>query len=186
MSEMTATRVYLLGPSPGTHTERVQLLQSLSATGYPVYVSAQRRALYLSSLKHPYLDEQALFGEQLHTLDDERVTRGVISRSVRALRVETPWAWHLNLRQLPETTLELGPFKVCFDDSLLGDPMALLLHSGLTLTYSASLPALTLPTEGPLRVVLLEVVEHDGRERLSVSALGASHQLIGGPWWITP
>ena len=186
MSTSSTARVYVLGPSPGAHAERVQLLQSLTATGLPVYVSEDHLSLYEETLKHPYLDPLDLFGDGLHTLKDNQVISGVTGRALKALRIETPWSWSLTLRALPRDVLQVGHFKLCLDDSLIGDPSVLLLHYGVGVRFRVSPPALTLPQQGPLRVVMLEPVERDGRERLSISVLGASHQLIDGPWWITP
>ena len=185
MSGERSQRAYIFGPSPGTHAERVKLLHSLTATGCELYVGRDLMGLYHDTLKHPYQGDEELFGEQLHALDDERVTRGVVSRSLRELRDETPWLWSVSLRELPQDVLTFGAFLVCLDDSLLGDPRALLLHYGASLCFRVSPPALTLPQQGPLRVVMLEIVERDGLERLSVSILGAAHQLIDGPWWVT-
>ena len=185
MSDQDGARIYILGPSAGSHAERVRLLRSLSATRLPLYVSEEQGAIYRQSLRHPYLDDAALFGELLYQPDDERVIKGAIARAMREQRAEAPWSWELSLSVLPEGVLDFGPFKVCRDDSLLGAPNTLLLHQGLSCTFRVSPPALTLPTQGELRVVMLERVERDGLERLSVSVLGAAHQLIDGPWWIS-
>jgi len=186
MSTPSTARTYVLGPSPGEHAERVQLLQSLTATGLPVYIPEDRIALYKETLKHPYIDQLELFGDGVHTLEDAQVISRVTGRALKARREVTPWPWSLTLKTLPKDVLQVGDFSVCLDDSLLGDPSALLLHTGVSVRFRVSPPALTLPQQGPLRVVMLELVERDGRERLSVSVLGASHELIEGPWWITP
>lgn len=181
----SSQRIYLLGPSAGTHAERIQMLQTLAMRDNPIYLNEALISLYQNSLKHPYLDDHDLFGE-LHQFEDEHWTSGIIHRSLKELRVDRPWVWSLRLQALPKDILYLGSFQICFDDSVIGDSGILLLHQGTSLCFRVSPPALTLPQQGPLRVVMLEMVEHHDIERLSVSVLGASHQLIDGPWWLSP
>ena len=185
MSALSPLRAYIFGPAPGSRAERIQLLHSLTATGCELYVSEALMGLYQDTLKHPYQEDEEVFGEQLHALEDEHVMRGVVSRSLKELRDDTPWLWSLSLKMLPADLLPFGSFLICLDDSLIGDSRALLLHHGASLCFRVSPPALTLPQQGPLRVVMLELIERDGLERLSVSILGAAHQLIDGPWWVT-
>ena len=193
-SQPLPQRLMLMGEGVGSHAERVRLTRLLSQGETPLYAPSHTlNALRESACR---LSASDVTDEELERALNRPLSAGALNeeleRTQRARVGEPPWTWRLPLCASPRTMLTLGPFRLCFDDSLIGDPWALLIHQGREGGFRVAPPALTLACQGPLEVALLEVVHHE-RPRLHISlyqlsarTLEPSLTLTRGPWWLTP
>ena len=177
----------LAGAHLGSHAERLALARHLSLSQATLSVLPQGRLALQEAL-------MTLETQQLNERYERRLVMSELLKEARATHEgQRPWRERIRLTTMTPEPLLVGPFKLCFDDSLLGDPWALLLHQGSSPGFRATPPALTLPTEGPLRVAELSALERDGA-RLSVRLLRLGEDAQGeptlveaeGPWWLTP